>query len=450
MGVKTAKQLPNKKTPKTNQHPSLYSSFQNSIATMNTPKMNESLNNCTQELFSRFTNADSARLYFERIRWNDRKECPRCSADTQITARKGKRAGYYCCGACREEFSVRTNTIFERSHVPLHKWIFAIYLSVSLLDSISSTRLSKQIGVTQKTAWYMQAKLREVFGTQFRHEDSESSVMIGLDRASQMIFSHRPQSPMPDLNNFYVGDSAKKLKRWRNNFVDLTVTSPPYDDLRDYKGYQFRAESMLSAIYRVTKPGGVCVWVVGEKINKKRSLSSFQHAFVGQRCGFNVHDVMIYQKKNTPFMRANAYTNCYELMIIFVKGKPNTFNPIKVPTVRSGWETAVYGKGPDAVNKKRPIELKREKTKNNIWQYAVGFGGSTTDKIAFEHPAIFPEKLAEDHILSWSNPGDIVLDPMCGSGTTCKMAEKHGRRWLGIDVSEDYINIARERIETMK
>lgn len=158
---------------------------------------------------------------------------------------------------------------------------------------------------------------------------------------------------------------------------------------------------------------------------------------------------MIYQKKNTPFMRSNAYTNCYELMIVFSKGKPRTFNPLKEPTVRHGWETAVYNKGPDAVNRKRPVELRKEKVRTNIWQYAVGMGGSTSDKVAFQHPAIFPEKLAQDHILSWSNPGDLVLDPMCGSGTTCKMARANGRHWIGIDISKEYIAIAEERMCTL-
>ena len=203
---------------------------------------------------------------------------------------------------------------------------------------------------------------------------------------------------------------------------------------------------MLAAIYNVTKSGGVCVWVVGEKINGGRSLSSFSHAFIGRDAGWVVHDVMIYQKKNTPFMRANAYTNCYELMIVFSKGRPKTFNAVKEPTKRSGWETGVYGKGPDAVNRKRPVELKAEKVKTNIWKYAVGLGGTTSDKVAFEHPAVFPEKLAEDHILSWSNPGDLVLDPMCGSGTTCKMSELNGRDWVGIDISPQYIEIAKQRI----
>ena len=229
--------------------------------------------------------------------------------------------------------------------------------------------------------------------------------------------------------------------------IDLTVTSPPYDNLRDYKGYRFSAEKMLKAILGATVSGGVCVWVVGEKISKGcRSLTSFEHAFVGRSVGWNVHDVMIYQKKNTPFMRSNAYTNCYELMIVFSKGKPKTFNPLKHPTVRNGWETAVHNKGPDAVNRKRPVELRKEKTRNNIWQYAVGMGGTTSDKIAFKHPAVFPEKLAEDHILSWSNPGDVVLDPMSGSGTTCKMAMLNNRRWVGIDVSKEYIAVSRKRM----
>ena len=216
---------------------------------------------------------------------------------------------------------------------------------------------------------------------------------------------------------FIIGDAVRILEneRW-NDHVDLTVTSPPYDNLRDYYGYEFDAEAMLSAILGATRDGGVCVWVVGEKINGGRGLGSFDHAFIGRDAGWTVHDVMIYQKKNTPFMRSNAYTNCHELMIVFSKGKPKTFNRLMEPTKRHGWETAVHNKGPDAVNRKRPVELKKEKTRNNIWQYAVGMGGTTSDKIAFRHPAVFPEKLAEDHILSWSNPGDLVLDPMCGSG----------------------------------
>ena len=250
------------------------------------------------------------------------------------------------------------------------------------------------------------------------------------------------------INNIYCENCVDFMKKIPDGMIDLTVTSPPYDELRDYKGYVFDCPSIAAELYRVTKKGGVVVWVVGDKIkNGNKSLTSFKQALLFQSIGFNVHDVMIYQKKNTPFMRSNAYTNCYEYMFIFSKGKPATFNPIKEKTARSGFEMLVHNKGRDGINKKVLKELKTEKVKNNIWSYAVGFGGSTKDKCAFQHPAIFPEKLAEDHILSWSNEDDIVFDPMCGSGTTCKMALLNNRRYIGCDISEDYVKIAKQRIE---
>lgn len=161
-----------------------------------------------------------------------------------------------------------------------------------------------------------------------------------------------------------------------------------------------------------------------------------------------MHDVMIYQKKNTPFMHSNAYTNAYEFMFVLAKGKPKTFNPIKELTVRHGMEMLVHNKRPDGVNKKSLGRLNKEKTRNNIWAYAVGLHGTTSDRIAFEHPAVFPEKLAEDHILSWSNAGDLVFDPMCGSGTTCKMAYLNQRNYIGVDISADYVKIAGQRLST--
>jgi DNA modification methylase len=252
-------------------------------------------------------------------------------------------------------------------------------------------------------------------------------------------------------NEIYNHDCVEFMQSMEENYVDLTVTSPPYDNLRNYKGYHFDFENIAKGLYRVTKIGGLVIWVVGDKItNGNRTLTSFKHAIYFQECGFNVHDVMIYRKKNTPFMRSNAYTNCYEFMFVFSKGKPNTFNPLTEKTARQGFEMVVHNKGADAINKKVLKELKPEKTKTNIWDYAVGLGGSTNDKEAFKHPAVFPEKLAEDHILSWSNEGDLVFDPMCGSGTTCKMAKKHNRLYVGCDISEEYVEIAKSRLENYK
>jgi len=260
-----------------------------------------------------------------------------------------------------------------------------------------------------------------------------------------------PTLPLPlysvseNNNTFLVGDCVPLMAEMPTDCIDLTVTSPPYDDLRHYDGYTFDLEGIAEQLLRITKPGGVVVWVVGDRIKGGRTLTSFRQAIHFQEMGFNVHDVMIYRKKNTPFMRSNAYTNCYEFMFVFSKGKPKTFNPLLTKTVRHGFEMLVHNKGADGVNKKIRKELKKEKTLCNVWEFAVGLHGSTSDRMAFEHPAIFPEKLAEQHILSWSNPGDLVLDPMCGSGTTCKMAHIHARDFIGIDISPEYIDLARKR-----
>ena len=249
------------------------------------------------------------------------------------------------------------------------------------------------------------------------------------------------------INNIYCCDCLNFMQTIENDFVDLVVTSPPYDDLRDYKGYLFNYQQIAKELYRIIKPGGVVVWVVGDEIKKgNKSLTSFRHALAFQEVGFNVHDTMIYRKKNTPFMRSNAYTNCFEFMFVFSKGSPKTFNPLKERTARSGMEMLVHNKKSDGINKKILGRLNEEKTKTNIWEYAVGLGGTTNDKIAFNHPAVFPEKLAQDHILSWSNEGDLVFDPMCGSGTTCKMALINNRNYLGCDIAQEYVDIAIERI----
>ncbi|KKT85588.1 MAG: Modification methylase [Parcubacteria group bacterium GW2011_GWD1_44_9] len=250
------------------------------------------------------------------------------------------------------------------------------------------------------------------------------------------------------LDNIYRSDCVEFMKSMDENSVDLTVTSPPYDELRDYKGYSFDFESIAKQLFRVTKKGGVVVWVVGDKIKKgNKTLTSFKQSLFFQQIGFNVHDVMIYRKKNTPFMRSNAYTNCFEFMFVFSKDSPKTFIPLKVKTVRQGKEMLPFNKGADGVNKKILGELKPEKTMTNIWEYAVGYGGSTSDRLAFEHPAIFPERLAEDHILSWTKVGDVVFDPMCGSGTTCKMAAFNKRHYLGCDISQEYVELAKKRLK---
>jgi DNA modification methylase len=254
---------------------------------------------------------------------------------------------------------------------------------------------------------------------------------------------------MLELNKIHQGDCLEVMKQIDDNSIDLVVTSPPYDNLRDYKGYTFNFEGIAKELFRITKEGGVVVWVVGDRINGGYSLTSFKQALFFKEVGFNIHDIMIYRKKNTPFMRKGAYTNCFEFMFILSKGKPKTFNPLKTKTVRSGFELMPFSKKADGINKKQIGKLNDEKVRTNIWEYAVGLGGTTRDKIAFKHPAVFPEKLAEDHILSWSCEGDLVFDPLCGSGTTCKMAKLNNRNFIGIEISPEYCEIANKRIDEL-
>jgi len=239
--------------------------------------------------------------------------------------------------------------------------------------------------------------------------------------------------------------------------IDLTVTSPPYDDMRNYKGFSFNFEEVAKELYRITKDGGVVVWIVGDAtIKGSETGTSFRQALYFKEIGFNLHDTMIYQKDACPFPEINRYYPMCEYMFVFSKGKPKTVNLIAdKPNKRYGKKVASSTqRQPDgktvkmSANKTDPTRIvKKYGVRGNVWQYSPGYNKSTKDKYAYKHPAMFPEQLAEDHIISWSNPGDIVFDPFVGSGTTAKMAYLNGRNYCGIDISEEYCKIARQRVE---
>jgi site-specific DNA-methyltransferase (adenine-specific) len=261
---------------------------------------------------------------------------------------------------------------------------------------------------------------------------------------------------MLEVDKLYAGDSSELLAKLDDNSIDLTVTSPPYDNLRKYEGFNFDSLAMAKELFRVTKDGGVVVWNVNDSTVKgSETLTSFRQAiqFVDE-AGFRMHDTMIYHKNSLP-KNHNRYEQDFEYMFVFSKGKPKTFNPIRIPCSYPEKETARKNsffsktdeKGRSARSGKKRKPVGKDKIKGNIWKYSVGKGHSTLDSIAFKHPAIMPEKLAHDHIISWSNEGDIVLDPMCGSATVLKMAMLAKRKFLGFDISKDYIdNIAKPRL----
>ena len=251
------------------------------------------------------------------------------------------------------------------------------------------------------------------------------------------------------FNQILCGNHLDILPRFPNDTFDMFLTSPPYDNLRDYEGYDFQFEPLARELYRVLKPGGVGVWIVNDAtIDGSETLTSFKQAlYFKENVGFNVHDTMIYFRGFAKFPDVNRYGQSFEYMLILSKGNPLKFHPLQVQSknfYRKDYIITDRGKDGKTDNKRASIHVLKNKV--NVWEVDSGFQRSTHDIEAFEHPAIFPEKLAEDHILSWSNPGDVILDPMCGSGTTCKMAAKHGRKYVGIDIAEKYCEIARKRV----
>jgi site-specific DNA-methyltransferase (adenine-specific) len=243
------------------------------------------------------------------------------------------------------------------------------------------------------------------------------------------------------------------------NSIDLTVTSPPYDKLRDYKGYDFPFEEIAKELHRVTKKGGVVVWVVGDSVvGRGETLTSFQHALYFKSLGFKIHDTMIYEKDGPAFparRTSNRYSQVFEYMFVMSKdGPPQTATLIC--DHKNRWAgTLPFSKDKKSVYRnKEGILVPREakpipeySARFNIWKINNGFGYTSKDKVSFLHPATFPESLANDHILTWSKEGDVVLDPMMGSGTVAKMAIKNNRNYIGFETSQEYCDIIRIRLE---
>jgi DNA modification methylase len=256
------------------------------------------------------------------------------------------------------------------------------------------------------------------------------------------------------LNQIICGDNVTVMRQMPDKCIDLTVTSPPYDNLRDYDNevtWNFeKFKEIAKELFRITKPGGVVVWVVGDAtINGSETGTSFKQALYFMECGFNLHDTMIYEKNGAGAVGSNkCYLQNFEYMFVFSKGKIKTFNLIY------DRENKVVGRmktnanrnkfTADTGRKYREITTKKMGRRFNIWKYEQTQGHDAYSK---KHPAPFPETLAADHIISWSNEGDLVLDPFMGSGTTAKMALLNGRNYIGIDISEEYCKIARQRVE---
>mgnify|MGYP006054899733 CR=1 FL=1 len=249
---------------------------------------------------------------------------------------------------------------------------------------------------------------------------------------------------MLELDKIHCGDNCDLLGKLPRECIDLVVTSPPYDDLRTYGGHSWDFFGVAWQLKRVLKPGGVIVWVVADATKDgSETGSSMEQALHFKRLGLNLHDTMVYQKNGQGAVGSNlAYWQEWEYCFVFSAGTPGAVNLIEDrKKVRVGKETVnssrrnIDGTMPDS----RRIETKETGRRSNVWLYDTGGSG-------LGHPAPFPEKLAIDHIATWSNPGDLVLDPFSGSGTTAKAAKELGRRFLGLEINPEYCAIAERRI----
>ena len=245
-----------------------------------------------------------------------------------------------------------------------------------------------------------------------------------------------------ELNTTYNENCLETMGKMEDDFLDLTVTSPPYDKMRLYNGYSFDFESIAKELYRTTKEGGVVVWIVNDSTKKgNESGNSFRQALYFQQIGFNLHDTMIWNKPNSfNFGSNNCYKQSFEYMFIFAKGKIRTMNLIKdVPAKLAGKELKAARKHPCGKRDGEVIFTVAEfKKRSNVWDVNVLNKNNG-------HPAVFPEVLANDHIISWSNEGDLVYDPFMGSGTTAKMALFNNRQYIGSEISEEYCEIISAR-----
>ena len=239
-------------------------------------------------------------------------------------------------------------------------------------------------------------------------------------------------------------DCVEGLKLLKPNSIDLTVTSPPYDNLRTYNGYCFDFESVAKELYRVTKLGGVVVWNVNDStIKGSETGNSFRQALYFKEIGFNLHDTMIWIKDGGGAVGSNkCYTQNFEYMFVFSKGTPKTIHLIyDKPNKSFGQDKSGVGRrkatGEHKIEQRKPS---KEFSRRNNWWYIPPQKG-------VGHPAVFPEQLVNDHIISWSNEGDIVLGPFSGSGTTHKMALLNNRRFIGFEISQEYVDIETQRLK---
>lgn len=243
------------------------------------------------------------------------------------------------------------------------------------------------------------------------------------------------------MNRIEIGDNREILPRWINEGVRVhqVVTSPPYDRLRVYgrdRGWHF--ETTAHHLYQILAPGGVVCWNVNDSVvdGAETLTSARQKLYFADVVGFRVHDTMIYEKRNFSHPERDRYHQLFEYVFVLSKGRPRCFHPIKdKPNTAAGLPGSV---GINTVTQRDGSKALRRRRVNvpfgmrgNVWRGKTR--GQEEMCRRLPHPAMMPRWLAADLIRSWSNPGDLILDPFAGAGTTAGQADRLGRRWLACD-----------------
>lgn len=250
------------------------------------------------------------------------------------------------------------------------------------------------------------------------------------------------------------GDCLELMRDIPDKSVDMILTSPPYDNLRTYNESLDWGNSVwepiIKSFFRIVKDGGVVVWIVGDAtIDGSETGTSFRQALFFKSVGFNLHDTMIYEKDSFIKPSKNRYWSCFEYMFVFSKGKPKTANMIKDRLNSSRGKILnrkTLRNADGSISKRNPYYISDFGKRKNIWKYSAGYGKGQKNKIAYAHPATFPEKLAEDNILSWSEEGDLILDPFAGSGTTAIACLNTNRDYILMEKEQQYIDVIHDRL----
>jgi site-specific DNA-methyltransferase (adenine-specific) len=241
------------------------------------------------------------------------------------------------------------------------------------------------------------------------------------------------------------GDNCEVMRKMPSESIDLVVTSPPYDDLRTYGGHSWDFYGVAWNLKRLLKPGGVIVWNVGDATKDgSETGTSMRQALHFQQLGLRIHDTMIFRKTNPIPLTHNRYEQEWEYAFVISNGKPSAWNPLMRKNLTAGvsvnWSSRAVADNAARRSRDEITTTKDQSQRGNIFEYSIA-----KDRVG-DHPAPFPSEFARDMIASWSNEGDIVLDPFSGSGTTAKMAKHNGRKYIGIEVNPDYVEISKQRL----